>query len=42
MKALDLLVAFVAGAALGLLLASLLDEVERRELRKGADAWPSL
>lgn len=41
MKKLDLVVAFVAGVGVGLLVASLLDEVERRE-REGIDSWPSL
>ncbi len=34
MRALDLVVAFAGGLAVGLLLASLLDEVERREAAK--------
>lgn len=41
MKTLDLVIAFVAGVGIGLLLAAMLDQVERRE-HEGMSQWPSL
>ena len=41
MRALDAVVFFVAGVGVGLLLASMLDRVERRVAAEAVESWPS-